>query len=303
MKIQISILIALNIILITDSFSQVRRQNDINLDLTTIYEHGFDTDIDDGGEVSVNRYSVRGTASTNFSKSYGLDINTSYSFTDFDFSGSSGFAGLNPWEGINQARLGFRLKYIINPEWGISSGPFIKYAGEQGADFSDSLTYGGLAGFTYSPSRNFFLGTGVYISSRLEDDVIAYPGLIMNWMVSERLRLSTLLTGVRSELGPRVQINYKVTEKIDTAISTGYEFQRFRLDGDGTAPDGIGEVKVLPVWASIGYGVSDYLRLELYSGLGFIGELELEDSNGSRIDKEDFDTMVFVGLGVKINNI
>ncbi len=302
MKKYLYIFIFIYFISISDSFSQVSKQSELNIGLTANYEHGVDTDIDDGGEVSINRYSIRANASSHINDRIGLDINSSYSFTDFNFSGNSGFAELNPWKGINKAGLGFRFKYSLNPEWSISAGPLIRYSGEQGADFSDSLTYGGLAGFTYSPSRNFFVGTGVYISSRLEDDVIAYPGLIMNWMVSERLRVSTLLTGVKSELGPRVQLNYKITDNIDTAISAGYEFNRFRLDDDGVANDGIGDVKILPLWASIGYEISKYIRLELYSGFGFLGELELEDRNGDRLLKEDFDTMVFVGLGFKIIN-
>ncbi|HSG32735.1 MAG TPA: DUF6268 family outer membrane beta-barrel protein [Thermodesulfobacteriota bacterium] len=295
------ILITICFIYIPDSFSQVHKQSELNVGITTNYDHGIDTDIDNGGEISINRYSISVNGSRHINDRVGLDINTSYSFTDFDFSANSGFAEPNPWEGINKAGLGFRLKYSINPEWSLSAGPFIRYSGEQGADFSDSLTYGGLAGFTYSPSRNFFIGTGVYLSSRLEDHVIAYPGLIMNWVVSEKIRVSTLLTGVKSELGPRVQIYYEITDKIDTAISAGYEFNRFRLDDESIAQDGIGDVKILPVWASIGYEVSKHIRLELYSGFGFLGEIELEDRNGDRLEKEDFDTMFFIGLGFKIN--
>ena len=46
--------------------------------------------------------------------------------------------------------------------------------------------------------------------------------------------------------------------------------------------------------------MNESISLELYTGLGFFGELELEDSDGDEIAKEDFDTMFFAGGGVKI---
>ena len=289
------------LIISSTSYSQPTGSSDVSLGFSTNYEHGFDTDIDAGGEISFNRYSISGSIGKQINERTSLDFNSSYSFTDYEFSGTEGFAGLNPWEGINRASFGFKLNYRLNAKWGITAGPFIRYSGESDADFGDSLTYGGLIGFSYSPNRNFLIGSGVFISSRIEDDVIAFPGLILNWRINDKATLSTLLTGVKSEIGPNVSFKYEIGNGLDASMSVGYEFQRFRLDDSGIAPDGVGDAQVLPVWASIGYDINQNLRFEIYSGLGFLGELELEDSDGDRIDKEDFDTMVFIGTGIKLN--
>ena len=50
-------------------------------------------------------------------------------------------------------------------------------------------------------------------------------------------------------------------------------------------------MKILPVWASLRYKLNESVSFELYSGLGFFGELELEDSDGEEIAEEDFDTI------------
>lgn len=147
MKILLLVLMIFYMICDSKSYSQIRQDNDLNFSLSTNYEHGFTTDIDDEGEFSVNRYSVNGSFHNDLSERLSIDINGTYSFLDFDFTTTNGFAGLNPWQGINTASMGFRITYDINSQFAITTGPQMKYSGEQGADFSDSLTYSGLAGF------------------------------------------------------------------------------------------------------------------------------------------------------------
>lgn len=55
------------------------------------------------------------------------------------------------------------------------------------------------------------------------------------------------------------------------------------------------------VWESVYYDINESLRLEVYSGAGFLGKMEIEDNNGGRIEKEDFDTIIFLGGGLRIN--
>ena len=277
------------------------QNNDFKYELSANYEYGFDTDIDSGGSFSLNRYSIGADLKKQIDRQWSISLDTGYTLSDYDFTGSEGFGGLDPWDKINRASVGFRVSYQLNRKWGLSAGPFARFAGESGADFGDSMTYGGTLGFLYTPNRNFFAGAGVFISSRIEDDVLVVPGLLFNWQINEKLRLSSLLTGIRTELGPRVQLNYDVGRGFSTGVSVGYEFQRFRLDDEGVAVNGVGDIKVLPVWGSIYYNINKAVRLALYGGAGFLGELELEDSSGDRIEKEDFDTLFFMGGGIRIN--
>lgn len=272
-----------------------------NSEFSTSYEYGFDTDLDGGGEFNINRFSISGDVKRQLTRQWSMSLDATYGFTDYDFSGSRGLAGLNPWGLINRGGLGFRVNYQINENWGIGGGPFIRFRGESGADFGDSITGGGTLGITYSRGRTFLVGVGAFLASRLEDDVLVVPGAILNWQVTEKFRISSLITGVKTELGPRVRFSYDLGGGLGVAATGGYEFGRFRLDDDGIAPNGIGDVKVLPVWGSIYYDINKALRVEVYSGAGFLGEMELEDNDGDRIEKEDFDTMIFLGGGLRIN--
>lgn len=272
-----------------------------NSELSTSYEYGFDTDLDGGGEFNINRFSISGDVKRQLGRQWSMSVDATYGFTDYDFSGSEGLAGLNPWGLINRAGLGFRVNYQINENWGVGGGPFIRFRGESGADFGDSLTGGGTLGFTYSRGRTFLIGAGVFLASRIEDGVLVVPGALFNWQVTEKFRISSLITGVKTELGPRVRLSYDLGGGLGVAATGGYEFGRFRLDNDGVAPGGVGDVKVLPVWGSVYYDVNRALRLEVYSGAGFLGEMELEDRDGDRIEKEDFDTLIFLGGGIRIN--
>lgn len=280
---------------------QERFQKGHTYEISANYEYGFDADLDGGGKFDINRFSISGDYKKDLNRKLNFTLDTSYNLTDYNFSGENGLAGLNPWNKIHRAVVGFRLNYQISRKWGIGAGPFVRFSGESGADFGDSLTYGGTVGFLYTPNRNFFAGAGVFVSSRIEDNVLVVPGLLFNWQVNEKLRLSSLLTGVRTELGPRVQLAYDIGNGFSTGFSVGYEFQRFRLDDDGVAIDGVGDIKVLPVWGSLYYDINRMLRLAFYSGVGFLGEIELEDNDGNRIIKDDFDPLVFVGGGIKIS--
>ena len=277
------------------------QSNDFKYELSANYEYGFDTEIDNGGSFSLNRYSIGVDLKKQIDKQWSISLDAGYSLSDYDFSGSEGFGALDPWDKINKASVGFRVNYQLSRKWGVGAGPFVRFSGESGADFGDSVTYGGTLGFLYTPSRNFFAGAGVFISSRIEDDVLFVPGLLFNWQINEKLRFSSLLTGIRTELGPRVQFNYDIGQGFSTGLSVGYEFQRFRLDDEVIAVNGVGDIKVLPVWGSIYYNLNKVVRLAFYGGAGFLGELELEDSSGDRIEKEDFDTLFFIGGGIRIN--
>lgn len=263
-------------------------------------ENSFDTDIDDGGSFSFYRFGVNGSAEKIINDRNSINFNIDYSLDSFDFSGSSGFASMDPWDDIHKTGIGMRYTHRFNEKWSFVASPKVTFAGESGSQFSKGLTYRGIGGFTYSFSKDLVIGTGIIATTRIEDDFIAFPGAIVNWRINKRLILSSILSDVRTEMGPRLTLNYILNRDISGSLSLGYEFRRFRLDDEGVAPDGVGDIKLLPVWLTISYALTDYARLEIYTGTSFFGEMEIEDRNGDRIRKEDFDSLIFIGAGVKL---
>ncbi len=109
-----------------------------------------------------------------------------------------------------------------------------------------------------------------------------------------------MAAGARNDFGPKAEISYDFLNGLKIATNVGFEFNRFRLDKDGNFPRGIGDFKALPWVGRISYDINKFLAVNAYGGLLFIGSLELEDRNGNRIRKEDFDTAPFLGGSITI---
>lgn len=263
-------------------------------------EHMFNTDIDGGGEFNVTRLGLSQDAAITATDRLRLSFGSTYNYYNFDFSGSRGLAGLRPWRNINISNNSVRVSYALNENWGIFVMPIISYGAEFGAPFWDSLTVGGMAGVSYATGPDLRLGVGGFVGTRLEDSVIGYPIAFFDWGITERLRLTTLASGARNDFGPKAEISYDLGRGFKAATNVGFEFNRFRLDKNGNFPRGIGEFKALPWVARISYDVNKYITVNTYGGLLFFGSLELEDMNGKRIRKEDYDTAPFIGGSLTI---
>lgn len=283
------------------AYAQSKPAGDINLSISANYQYFFDTDIDDGGEFNLNRFSVDTGVFYQVIDRLGVSINAGYDLLDFDFNKDEGFAGLNPWGNINQLRLGTRMDYKISEEITTTAGIFARYSGESGAEFGDSLSYGGYIGAIYSFGRKFIIGGGIFLTSRIEDDLRVFPIILLRWQIDDKFLLSNLDPGVRAGFGPGVKLQYNFSDNFNTSINAAYQSDRFRLDNDGIAPEGVGEISSLPLWVSTSYKIRKNILFELFSGAAFFGELELDDEDGDNIDKEDFDPSFFMGGGFRVN--
>jgi hypothetical protein len=84
----------------------------------------------------------------------------------------------------------------------------------------------------------------------------------------------------------------------EIAAGSAWRSFRFRLDDQEPAPEGIGEVNLIPTWARVTRRLDRRLSLDLYTGVSFDGDLKLEDRNGNEIGKVDQDTALFGALTV-----
>lgn len=77
-----------------------------------------------------------------------------------------------------------------------------------------------------------------------------------------------------------------------------FRSSRFRLDNEGAAPDGIGQLSGLPVWIRITRKFSRNYKLDLYGGALFNGELRIEDRDGRKLGSDDFDPAAFMAVNI-----
>lgn len=263
-------------------------------------EHMFNTDINGGGQFNITRLGLNHDATFVATQKLRITFSGSYNYYNFDFSGSQGLAGLRPWRNVSISNGSMRVNYALTQNWGVFAMPIISYGAESNAPFWDSFTIGGLAGVSYRFGDKLIIGIGGFVGSRLEDSAIGYPIGFFDWRITERLRLSTLASGARNDFGPKAELSYDVGGGFKIASSVGFEFNRFRLDKEGNFPRGIGDFKALPVVGRVSYDINKHLTLNGYGGVLFAGSLELEDNNGKRIQKEDYDPAPFLGGSITI---
>jgi hypothetical protein len=264
--------------------------------------HQFETSVDDGGDVSINRLGGVLDTQTNLGKDLEMSIRLTYAVDAYDFSDAIGIgAGFNePWDDIHTAAAGVLFTYAMSQQWRVFGGPVFQSARESGADFSDGITAGGIFGATYIASRELVVGGGLIITSQLEDDIRVSPLFILSWGLSDNLRVSSRTTGnILTRTG--AELVYAANKKWEFGFGLANYFSRFRLDDEGPAPDGVGEDESLPIWLRATYSPSSAFHLEALGGLALNGNLRLENEDGDRITDQDYDPSPFLGLFVNVN--
>ncbi len=256
------------------------------------------THVSGGGDISVSRYAVWTGFSIPLTKDLVCGFSLGYEFDDYNFSRLSRFAVPDPWNKINRVGFAPRVGYRVSPEWTLFAAPIVQYAGEQGADFNDSLLYGGTVGAVYRPNKNFAIGFGPGVFYRLEETRF-FPAFIFAWKITDRLRLgNSFRTGPAGPAG--LELAYTLDRNWETAISGGYRSYRFRLDKHGPVPGGIGQTDSWPAVARISRTFGP-LSADLYGGVAFGGKLRLENRSGREIDQVSYNTAPLAGFALSLH--
>ena len=259
------------------------------------FVHQFDTDIDNGGSFSVNRLFIQGGPTYTTEGGTSLSLALGYGLDEYDFSGDSGFGSRQPWEDIHTLRLSIPLRWQVSEKWSGFASPTLRFSGESGADFSDSITGGAFVGFSYRYSDRLSFGPGIGVLTQLEDNISVIPILVINWKMTETLSLTTG-RGIGATLGPGLTLKWQPSRAWAFSLGGRYESRRFRLADNGTHPNGIGEDRSFPIFGGIEYSFTPMVRISAVCGVEVGGELRLEDEGGDTIIEEDHDPAGVLGF-------
>lgn len=262
-----------------------------SLNLSGIYQ--FETDLEHDGDVSVGRLGARMTGFKPLSPDARVRFDLAYSGDIYDFGGDNDF-GDDPWDTAHTFQAGVAWEWDLDPSWSAFAGPLLRFSGESGADFGDAITYGGVVGAVYDVDANLQLGLGLSIATELEDGTRFVPFPIVDWQINEQWSLETV--GYGASVRPTgLELSYDAGGW-EYAIGGGYHYREFRLDDDDVAPDGIGEENGFPVWFRASHQLDDNFRVDLYAGIMFNGEFDLDDDGGDAIVDVDYDDAFFLGV-------
>ena len=257
----------------------------------------FDTDLDEGGSYDATRFNIQAGQSYAWDRRTIVSLTLGYSYDGYSFSAGNGtgIAGLNPWDDIHSLSLSAPMRIGFNDNWSAYFIPSLRSSGESGADFDETVTGGAFAGFAYRFGERLTIGPGLGVVSQLEESATVFPILIINWKITDRLSLETG-RGLAATLGPGLTLNYRASQVWNFAIGGRYEKLRFRLDEDGKVPNGLGEDRSFPLFASSTYSVNPQTKFSLVGGVELDGKLEIDDEDGDTITKESYDPGLFLGL-------
>ncbi len=281
---------------ITQEDAQARAQGNgarpWNAVLDLNLNHAFRADLSDGpGKVSVTRgnadLSVIGPIATQTSLllKFGTEI-SSYDFKDATRFAASG----EPWDTIHDFYISAGATHKFDERWS-GIGVFrVRSSGESGADFGDTLTYGGFAGATYAFSETLRVGLSLGITTQLEDNVQVLPLPSVFWKIDERWTLD--FGSIRG-----VSLAYQASDQWKLWGFFDYANRNFRLENDNAAaPNGVGRDRSFN--AAINATWSPTPRIDLTASAGYLfgQELILDNQNGDRIVKDDVDATPFLGI-------
>ncbi|MBN1614830.1 MAG: hypothetical protein JW950_10220 [Deltaproteobacteria bacterium] len=259
----------------------------------------FESDFDRSGSFTVQRYGFQFSSSTPVTDSLRAGISLGYDFEQYDFSGATSFAGADPWSDIHRFSAGLPLSWRASESWSFFVSPQIEWYSESGADdWEDALGYGAVFAATYRLSPGFSVGLGAGVFYRGEE-TRGFPYIAIDWQITEDLRLANPYR--TSPSGPAgLEIAWRLSDKWEVAAGGAYRSFRFRLDNSGVAPNGFGELDQTVGYARLSCRMGRDLKLDLYGGAAFNGEMMIADQNGNELGSDDFETAPILGLSLTL---
>ncbi|MFO0858257.1 MAG: hypothetical protein U0640_12985 [Phycisphaerales bacterium] len=262
--------------------------------------HTFSSDLDTAGDFSLTRAGAAASVEVPWGERGSFDFSLGARLDSYDFGAGALTNGLtlpptappDPWGDIRTYEGSLSYRTQIDDHWGYGVGGFVSSSGEGGADFSDTLEYGGFASVTYASSRSLILGLGLSVSTQLEDDTSVFPIPFIRWKIDDRWMLST----DRSIGMGGVALTYQATDTLRFGIIGGYDRSNFRLASDAREPDGVGRYKAIPILASVTWDAHEQFSLTAVAGAAVSQTLTLDDANGNEVAEDDAGVAPMIGV-------
>lgn len=266
----------------------------------TGYIYDLPADVDGGGEISKHFFHISGGLPliNDEENDFFVALSASYHLHSYDFSGNGSFTGLDPWDDIHVGNLGSYIHWGFADNWKLFAIPYVRSAGESGANFSDTITGGALLGASYKFSDTLTIGPGVGYVGQLEDSASVFPILVIDWQFAENWSLTTGPV-VGASLGPGLAVRWQIKDDLRFTFGGRSERIRFRLDDSiDSAQQAVGEDNSISAFGILTWQATEHIQTAFIAGVSFANDLVLDNSTGSRIDREDYDASPFVGINL-----
>jgi hypothetical protein len=233
-----------------------------------------------------------------FTETSFVGLAVGFGWDGYGFSPGLQIGGEDPWDEIQTFRISMPILLDLSEKWRMFATPILRLTAEDAADWDDGFTGGGIIGFSYRITDRLRIGPGVGVVSELEGNPSVFPVILVDWKVTDRLRLETGRS-LGANQGPGLLASYTLLPWLEASLGFRYEKLRFRLESNTTAQGGIGEDRGFPVLAGLQIGYP-FAQLTVFAGARFGGQFRIEDGNGRELARRNYDPSPFVGASAQL---
>lgn len=255
----------------------------------------FDTGLDQGGDFDWYGTNAGLNIRRQFSSSFNMGANVSYGYERWSWDNPQAFGGQAPWGNISTPGLGLSLSYSLTPSVQLGVSPSIQWAGEEGVGTASSAIYGAVFNATNTFSKDLTLGLGLGMFRELGENQL-FPFLAINWQLTDDLTLKNPLPAGPAG-GAGLELSYELNPRWTISAGGAYRNYRFRLNDSGPYAGGIGQNRLIPIFARASYAVAPSTSVDFYAIAATGGNVQVESADGSQTLNTGYDT----GLGLAVN--
>lgn len=282
----------------------------LNFQLDADASYAFDAGLEGvSGDFDRTRVGGRLTLSSAVSDTLILSGSIGGGASIYDFHGQTGLVPgtEDPWGTIRTASIGLNAIYRVDQRWTVFGGLNAASSGEDGSDFSDTLTGGGTLAASYAFSEQLNVGLGITAQTRLEDNLFVLPFPTVDWTLpgdpQGRWRLAVGGARVGPSRAAGVALYFSPTRELTFsggigAFGLGGDF---RLSKSGPVPGGVGRDSSFPLLVGADWHPSPKFSLSAFAGVALFGQLEVLDSGGNKVSERDVDPTPVLGGGLSLS--
>lgn len=260
------------------------QERDYNFQIDARGDYDFLDSTDDGPSGDIWRTKINLPFALPVSDSVTILGSLTGQYTDYETSPFDD-DGLKTWNW--SAILGVNVK--LNDTWDLSFAGFGNSGHEEGADYDDSYTYGGIAMVGYRWSPTLWTSVGAIYYHRLNDDNVVLPIIQVDWKISDDVHFD--IKGLETHL------TFKLSEQWSI-------YARGEIDPNGARIDdrrGSDAYTFSDTSGRVGLGIkwspNSHFSIGIDGG-GVYHDLEVNDEDGDELSSGSPDIAPYVGVSV-----
>jgi hypothetical protein len=278
----------------TVGVAQEGKQSDFSGTASISGINQFNTGLNGGGNFNWSAGIVQGELTRQFTPQFSAGFSFRYGYESWHFSTPSVLGAAAPWSNINRPAIGLDIDYRAAPDLALFVAPQIEWDYESGANAGNAQNYGAVIAAirTFSPTQ--MLGFGVSVFRQI-DTTVAFPIMIVRWEIDDKWSVRNPFPA--GPAGPAgVELVYTLAPNWELAGGGTFREYRFRLNGDGPTPDGIGRNQGFPLFARLTRKLGPQDRLDFYVGAMAGGQLRVQNSNGGTVASSAYKLAPLLGV-------